>query len=120
MNQGKFAFVRLRLPAVLALLLLSLVGCTHLRQAVTPLANRQVAALDADAIVQMMQRAGFSDEQILGLGTDLRNSLAAHGAAQIRVRDKTEAIFAVHAPYIHVSSRQRGTFIYDVEKGEIR
>ena len=117
MNREESLFVRLASIAVL--LVISLTGCTHIRQAVTPLPNRDVIALDADAVVRIMRRAGFSDEQILDLGTDLRNSLALTGAARVQIGKKTEAIFAVHAPYLHASSRQRGSFIYNVKTGEI-
>ncbi|GAF75906.1 unnamed protein product, partial [marine sediment metagenome] len=41
---------------------------------VVVLNNQQVAALDTDDVVRIMQRAGFSDQQILDLGTDLRNA----------------------------------------------
>ena len=120
MKPQKSALPRLRFSVVALLLMIGLIGCTYVRQSVRPLPNRGVAALDADAIVLVMQRAGFSDQQILDLGTDLRNTLAVQGAAQIRVGKKTEAIFAVHGHYVHVSSCQRGSFIYNVETGEIR
>ncbi len=87
---------------------------------VMALPNAQVTALTADDVVRVMQRAGFSDQQILDLGTDLRNCIASCGAAQIRVGDKTEAIFAVNGKYLHASSRRRGSFIYDLEKRQFR
>ena len=111
----------LRLTSLLALPMAILVGCAnnpHGRVLAMP--NRQVAGLDADDVVRVMQRAGFSDEQILELGTELRNSLSSSGAAQIRVRDKVESIFAVDGRYLHVSSRRRGSFIYDLQTGRVR
>lgn len=105
---------------VLSLVALNVVGCANTAHQVIPAGNRQVAALSADDIVQVMQRAGFSDEQILELGTDLRNGLALSGAAQIKVDDKVEAIFAVNGDYVHFSSRLRGSFIYDVKTGRVR
>jgi hypothetical protein len=98
--------------------LLYTVGCSHVQ--VRPLPNRDVAGLDADAVVDVMQRAGFSDDEILDLGTDLRNSLSERGAAQVLSGRKTEAIFAVQGPYIHVSSRRRNGFIYNIETRETR
>jgi len=102
------------------LALLCVVGCTHNQVQVIPASNRQVAALSADDIVRVMRQAGFSDEQTLEFGTDLRNGLALSGAAQIKVDDKVEAIFAVHGDYVYISSRLRGSFIYDVKTGRVR
>jgi len=82
--------------------------------------NGDVIALSANDIVSVMQQAGFSDEQILELGTDLRNALASSGAAQIQVGEVVEAIFAVRGNYLHVSSYHRGSFIFNSETGEIR
>lgn len=120
MNRKRPLAASIRTISLSLLLMAASVGCTGLRQAVTPIPNREVIALDADAIVAIMHRAGFSDEEILDLGTDLRNSLAQQGAAQIRVGKKTEAIFAVHGTYIHISSRRRNGFLYNTETKEVR
>lgn len=80
------------------------------------LSNQNVVALSADDVVQVMRRAGFSDEQILKLGTELRNALLYSGAAQVRLRDKVEAVFAVHGDYVFITTRLRGSFIYDAKK----
>ena len=114
--------VRTGLPARLALLLaLALPGCANNPNGqVIALPNQQVADLDADDVARVMRRAGFADQQILELGAELRNSLAASGAAQIRIHDKVEAIFAVDGRYLHVASRRRGSFIYDLEKHAFR
>jgi hypothetical protein len=64
-----------------------------------------------------MRQAGFSDQQILELGTNLRNALLHSGAAHIRLKDTVEAVFAVHGDYVLIASRLRGTFIYDVNRG---
>jgi len=109
------------IPLALALFAGNLAGCAKNNQArVVLLANRDVAALDADDIVRVMQRAGFSDQQILELGTELRNTFASSGAAKIQVRKKIEAIFAVNGRYLHASSRRRGSFIYDLEEHKFR
>lgn len=82
-------------------------------QVIPQIDNWDVIALSADEIVLMMRYAGFTDELILQLGTDLRNALASSGAAQIRVGKKVEAVFAVRGNYVHVSSYNRGSFIFD-------
>jgi hypothetical protein len=83
---------------------------------IVALSNQNVVALSADDVVQVMRRAGFSDEQILKLATELCNALLYSGAAQVRLRDKVEAVFAVHGDYVFITTRLRGSFIYDVKK----
>ena len=119
---------------LLGLLSFGVVGCAHLgkftkgvgsltgskqtaKLQVTPLSNQDVIALGADDIIRIMRRAGFSDEQILQLGTDVRNALLLSGAAQVRLKDKVEVIFAVHDDYVFITTRLRGSFIYDVKAG---
>jgi hypothetical protein len=65
---------------------------------------------------QQAHRGGFSDQEILDLGPDVRNTLASSGAAMIRIGDKVEALFALDGNFLHVSTRTRGSFIYDVGK----
>lgn len=101
-----------------------LVSCESTRLSNTglrlmPLSNRDIIALNAEDIVQIMRRAGFSDEQILQLGTEMRNSMAQYGAVQIKTPDsnKIEATFAVHNHCVYISTRSRGSFIYSAKTG---
>ncbi|MFB0525253.1 MAG: hypothetical protein ACETVZ_06900 [Phycisphaerae bacterium] len=108
---------------VLAFLFLGVVGCASTRSGkstrfqVIPVSSQYVAALSADDIVRVMRRAGFSDEQILELGTQLRNALLLSGAVQIKQGNIVEAIFAINDNNVYVTARLRGNFIYDMEKG---
>lgn len=86
---------------------------------ITPLNNKNTIALNANDIVQMMRRVGFSDEQILELGGRMRDSLLHSGAAQLKIGNNVEAIFAVNNNFVYVATRLRGSFIYDVEKSRI-
>ena len=106
------------LGAGLALLTLAaaLGGCTPPQTRVISLTSRDIAPLQADDIVVTMRRGGFSDQEILDLGPDVRNTLASSGAAMIRIGDKVAAIFAVDGNFLHVSTRRRGSFIYDLGK----
>jgi hypothetical protein len=106
------------MAAGLALLTLAaaLGGCAQPQMQVISLNSRDIAPLAADDIVVTMRRGGFSDQEILDLGPDVRNTLASSGAAMIRTRDKVEAIFAVEGNFLHVSTRRRGSFIYDLGK----
>lgn len=93
-------------------------GCAGLR--VQPQPGSEVAALEADDVVAVLLRGGFSDEEILEIGPDLRNALALNGGAVVRNRKVTEAVLAVHEELVHVSTRRRGTFIYNIESNRFR
>jgi len=112
-NSPARAMSRLLPCLILSALPLVLSSCA-VKQTVAPLSSRETLALNADDVVTIMRRAGFSDEQILTLGTDVRNCLAQTGAAMIQVDGKCEAIMAVYGTHIHVTSRRCGSFIYDV------
>jgi len=105
---------------LLVLLATGLLGCTHtgrMRIQVIPLNSRSVLTLSSDDIVQVMRRAGFSDMQILQFGTEVRNALSQSGAAQIKVRRKVEAVFAIKGDSVYITTRLRGNFIYNVKTG---
>lgn len=85
---------------------------------IVPMSNREVARrLNADDILRIMQRVGFSDQQILDLGTDLYNSLRMAGAAKIYNGERLEMIFLVNNQQVQIQSSARGTFFYDLAKG---
>ncbi len=84
---------------------------------VVAMSNRDIAELSADDIVLIMRQAGFSDGQIMELGPDVRDGLLFSGAVQVRRKKKVEAIFAVNSDYIFITTRLRGSFIYDLKRG---
>ncbi len=105
------------------LILVLFSGCANgVRRVASVPNNGDVADLNSDDIVLIMQHAGFTDEQILKQGTDLRNVIAMQGGAYIRIGKKVEAIFAVQPPdYIHVVSRITGAnFTYNFKTGELK
>ena len=104
---------------LLMLLAFGLVGCGYQNTGiqVIPVSNREVLALNSDDVVQIMRRAGFSDNQIMQYGTDIRNGLAQSGAVEIRINKKVEAVFAVNGDSIYISTRLRGNFIYNMRTG---
>lgn len=107
---------------LLSFLFLGMVGCMSgagksAKFKVTAFSNQQVAALSSDDVVRIMRRAGFSNEQILQMGTQLRNGLLLSGAAQISRGNVVEAIFAVNNNNVYIAARLRGNFIYDPQKG---
>jgi len=100
------------------LLVLLLAGCAGLE--VKALGNAEVIALDGEDVVHLMRRAGFSDEEVLEHGTDLRNALALEGSAEVRSEGKVEALFAVSGHHVHVTTRDHGSVIYDAETKTFR
>ena len=98
-------------------------GCSTFEpgsQRVVALNNQDVVALDANDMVRIMRRAGLSDQQVLDLGTDLRNALASAGAAHVVCEKKVEVIFVVDGDVVRATTRHRGTFIYDVKRRAFR
>ena len=108
---------------VVVFLFLGVVGCVSTRSGkstrfqVIPVSSQDVAALSSDDVVRVMRRAGFSDEQILELGAQLRNALLLSGAVQIKQGNIVEAIFAINDNNVYVTARLRGNFIYNLQKG---
>jgi hypothetical protein len=104
---------------LLMLLAFGLTGCAYQNTGIQiiPVSNREVLALNADDVVQIMRRSGFSDNQIMQYGTDMRNGLAQSGAVEIRINKKVEAVFAVNGDSIYISTRLRGNFIYNIRTG---
>lgn len=109
---------------LLALLALGVVGCSSIRSMfrskgfeVIPVSNRNVLDLSADDVVQVMRRAGFSDNQILELGTDVHDGMLWSGAVQIKLKDKVEAVFAANGDDVYIGTRLRGNFIYNMNTG---
>lgn len=107
---------------LVALLIVGMTGCARSSRGirVVPLSNRHVLNLSPDEVVEVMRRAGFSDNQILEYGMDMRNGLAESGAVQIKIGQKVEAVFAINLSEgncVYISTRLRGNFIYDVDSG---
>jgi len=110
---------------LLALLALGVVGCSSMYSMfrskkgfeVIPVSNRNILDLSADDVVQVMRRAGFSDNQIYELGTDVHDGMFMSGAVQIKLKGKVEAVFAANGDDVYIGTRLRGNFIYNVNTG---
>ena len=88
---------------------------------VIPKSNKDVLALSAEDVTQMLQKAGFSDSQLLEYITEVRDGLAKSGAVQIKIGNKVEAFFAVNlnqGNHVYVSTRKRGNFVYNVNESD--
>jgi len=84
---------------------------------IVPQTNQEVADLSSDDIVRIMRRVGFPDDLILELGTDLHRALLQSGAARVFDKREVEAILRISGQYVYITSRTRGTFIYDPSTG---
>ncbi len=105
---------------LLAFLVLGAIGCIRRNRSgiqVIPVSSRHVLELNADDVVQVMRRAGFSDAQILEHGPALRQGLAESGSVQIKINNTVEVVFAINGDSVYISSRLRGLFIYNVHMG---
>jgi hypothetical protein len=108
---------------LLPFLSLDIAGCASMGASdptkfhVIPVSSRDVAALSSDDVVRIMRRAGFSDDQILELGTQVRNAILLSGAVEIKRGKVVEAIFAVKDNNVFITAGLRGNFIYNAENG---
>jgi hypothetical protein len=81
---------------------------------IVAVSSREVARLSPEDIIRIMQRVGFSNDQILELGADLHQALLLSGGAELFYGKRLEMLFAVNNKEIQIQSRTRGTFIYDI------
>lgn len=96
---------------VLPVLLFCVGGCqTHTE--VAPFIGRSVVALEADDVVLIMRKAGFSDEDIREHGVALRNGLATQGGARIEKDNLTTAVFIAKGREVHVYTYGGTSFVY--------
>ncbi len=113
---------RIAAALVLLLLTLAMIGCARRATGIQiiPLSSNSVLALSTDDLIEVMRRAGFSDEQILEHGPDVYDGLAQSGAVQVRIGKRVEAVFAINrdrGDCVYISTRLRGNFIYNVGSG---
>jgi hypothetical protein len=80
--------------------------------------NHQAYGFDADFTVKMLRQAGFSKDEILQVGTRVRNLLAQYGGAQVRLGQKVVAIFAVDQNNLYIVSRRSGTNILNLPEDQ--
>ena len=85
---------------------------------IVPQSNQEVADLSSDDIVRIMRRVGFPDDLILELGGEMHSALRSSGAARVLDKKTVEAILRINGRYVYITSRSRGTFIYDPATGQ--
>lgn len=99
-------------------MILIIAGCVSpddnlakMSQPVASVVVGEAAEISAYDLAQAMLRAGFTREQILDQGPQVRRSLATSGGAEIRDGKVIGALFSVHGNQLYVTSRTRGTFV---------
>lgn len=92
-------------------------GCMRSGIKVVPVPSQDVLTLTPDEVVIILQRIGFSNEQIKKHAWPVRDGLARSGAVRILVDGTAEAGFAIKGDEIFISSRSRGQFIYNINTG---
>lgn len=85
---------------------------------ILPQSNQEVADLSSDDIVRIMRRVGFPDDLILELGGDMHSALLRSGAARVLDGKAVEALLRINGRYVYITSRSRGTFVYDPATGQ--
>ncbi|MHC4105694.1 MAG: hypothetical protein ACYSR9_12195 [Planctomycetota bacterium] len=120
-SQGLKNFNVICISLLLTLLAFSMSGCVGNRGfEIFPLNNQNILTLSSDDVVRVMRRAGFSDNQILQYGEDLHLALSQYGAAQIKIRRKLQAVFAINGDEVYISSALTGmthNYIYNTKTG---
>ena len=103
---------------VIACLLLPMMlsGCMRYGLKVVPVPSHDVLELYPNEVVTIMQRVGFTDEQIKDYAWSVREALARSGAVRILVNSKAVAGFAIQGDEVLISS-SRGNFIYNINTG---
>ncbi len=84
---------------------------------IVPKSSREVADLSPDDVVVIARRIGFTDEQVLDLGTQLHDALLFSGAASVFYGKTAIANLRVEGQQVFIYSASRGLFVYDLSRG---
>lgn len=85
---------------------------------IVPRRSGNAVELSAEAVYAIMNRCGFTDQQIYFQGTALRDALKNYGGACIFLdKEQAEVLLRVLGEEVQGVSQSYGYFVYDV-KGE--
>lgn len=99
------------------LLALSLSGCVRSGIRIVPVAANEVLELSADDIVLIMQKVGFTNDQILDYGPAIQEALKTRGSAKVLIDGQVEIILSIKQGDVYIGSLSRGLFIYNPQVG---
>lgn len=86
---------------------------------IVPVPSQDVLSLNADEMMQILSRIGFTDSQIQEHSFSVRDGLSKSGAVRIFIDDVVQAGLAVRGDEVFISSRNNGQFIYNIKTGWI-
>ncbi len=92
-------------------------GCMRSGIKVVPVPSSDVLTLTPDEVIIILQRIGFSNDQIKEHGWPVSEGLARSGAVRIFVDGAVEAGLAIKGDEVFISSRSRGQYIYNINTG---
>jgi len=98
--------------------LLSLAACSGPHFSPGP--NSEYIDLSAEDVINVLAAAGFSEDKIVSEGQEFRNILAGSGSAMLKDGSATIAMFTVKSGLVHISTMNRGSFIYNPGTKELR
>ncbi len=104
---------------VIACLLLPMIlsGCMRSGIKIVPVPSQDILELMPDEVILILQRIGFSNDQIREYGWPVREGLARSGAVRIMVDGAAEAGLAIKGDEVFINSRSRGMHIYNINTG---
>lgn len=116
----KHSRIRFVIP-VLALFMASCastdVNIDRFERAVTAVPSGETASVPALTLARALTEAGFSRQEILEYGPEIRNALARSGGAQVRVTGKTLALISVLEQRLYIVTNEAGTIVVPVSSG---
>ena len=101
--------VFLLLPVILG-------GCMRSGIKIVPVPSQDVLELYPNEISDILQRVGFTNEQIREHAWAVKEGLRNSGAVRIMVNGKAIAGFAINGDEVLINST-RGRYIYDINTG---
>lgn len=82
---------------------------------VTPIPSNATARVSASDIVETMAKAGFTRDEILTYGPQVRNALAMQGGAEIRQSGQVTAVLTILEGSLYVVSQRGGIYVHSLK-----
>jgi hypothetical protein len=87
---------------------------------VDAVAAPQQVELTPDDVVNVLRRAGFTNQEILEIGPQVRDAVAASGGVSITFNGKVQAILAAENGLLYITAAGRGTYMYRLDAHTFR
>ncbi len=113
--------IKMRHMMVVLCSLIILGGCTNFESRmvqsdnkILPFKSETPVILKSNELYSIMKRANFTDDEILTLGAEVRNSIATYGGVQIKRAGRVFCIIASYEGAIYVTSADSQGFIMNL------